>query len=155
MAHSKKFFFNFLKGERQRGFPEWWKKKGQADNWAVVQMKREGWKSPGRMRKKNKQTQWNWPKSSFRFFPKILQKNSIEFFRLTQYYCIRRLFSALSKSLRIICMCVCTGVQYMQTYSLNISNNQMRQWPINFRKSRGECLKGRDGNIVRKPLENF
>ena len=112
----------------------------------------EGWGK--KKNKTTKQTQWNWPKSSLRFFPKILQKNSIEFFRLTQYYCIRRPFSALSKSLRIICMCVCTGVQYMQRYTLTVSNNQMRQWPINFRKSRGECLDGWDGN-VRKPLENF
>lgn len=79
-------------------------------------------------KKKNNQT--NPMKLAEKFtqvFPKILQKNSIEFFRLTQYYCIRRLFSALSKSLRIICMCVCTGVKYMQRYTLSISNNQMRQ----------------------------
>lgn len=159
MAHSKKKKIkqNFLK-EKDRGDFQSDGKRARLATELLSRWKekdknlQEGWE---KKKKPTKQTQWNWPKSSLRFFPKILQKNSIEFFRLTQYYCIRRLFSALSKSLRIICMCVCTGVKYMQRYTLSISNNQMRQWPTNFRKSRGECLNGRDGNIVRKPLENF
>ena len=160
MAHSEKNFLIVLKKRKTKGISR------------VMEKERPGWQlssCPGERRRmkisrkdeKKKQPNklkliyWVGQKVHSGFSLRYYRKAWLHFFRLNQYYCIRRLFSALSEHLRITCMCVCTGVQYMQRYTLNISNNQMRQWPINFRKSRGECLDGRDGIIVRKPLENF